>query len=169
MNFLAKLIAILHSDASSRQITAGLCAGLLMAFSPTLSVQGLLILLLALFIRLNIGGFMVAWGLFALASLALRPLTLPLGEWLLTHQQLHSLWTGLYANTVMQLTWFNHTRVLGEFALALVSLPLLTPLFHYLINTYRDKAMIWLKKHPVVQFLKTLRLFQAMSGLQGAK
>ena len=98
MNFLAKLIAILHSDASSRQITAGLCAGLLMAFSPTLSVQGLLLLLVVVCIRINIGGFMVAWGLFALASLALRPLTLPLGEWLLTHQQLQLLWNGLYGD-----------------------------------------------------------------------
>ena len=72
MNFLAKLIAILHSDASPRQITAGLCVGLLMAGSPTLSLQGLVLLLCIIYPSQH-RKFYVSVGRFLIADVAVAP------------------------------------------------------------------------------------------------
>ena len=167
MNFIAKLLTILHSDASNKQIAAGLCLGFLMGFSPLLSLQGLLLLLVAFTVRIQFGSFMLAWALFSLLALLLRGLALSVGESVLLHDGAQTLLQSFYSSQLIQLTWFNHTRVMGELTIALISLPLVAPLLYWLVAQYRQTAMVWLKKQPVVQFLKTFRLVQIFLPSKG--
>jgi uncharacterized protein (TIGR03546 family) len=167
MNFLTKLIGILNSDASTKQVTVGFCMGLFMGFSPVLSLQGLILLLLVMCLRINLGMFMLTWSVVALLSVLLRPLTLGLGEGLLNHAELIPLWQAIYSSNLVQLTFFNHTRVMGETATALALLPIATPLFYIGIKKYREHIMEWLQKQPIVKFLKSLNIFQAITSKGG--
>ncbi len=167
LTLLAKLLKALNSEASPSQISLAFVLGMIMGFTPLWSVHNLIVLLLALVLRINLTGFILAFGVFSGLAYGLDSLFIQAGEYLLTHADLKDFWTSLYVSDAWRVTRFNNTLVMGSLA---VSLALALPaffLFNFLIHQYRDKIFAWVQKSKLVQMLKANKFYNLYTSLTG--
>ena len=165
MGLLVKLLKALNSDASPWQLAWGLTLGMVMGLTPLLGLHSLLLLFVALFFRINLSAFIVAWSLFAIAALALDPLMSGWGESLLSNPAYQDMWTSLYSSTLGQLSQFYHTLTLGSLCLALLISPFFLLLSKVLIQQYRVRLMVWVNKIKLVQFIKGSNFYRLYQSL----
>jgi len=157
---LAQLLKILNSEASVNQISMAIVFALFVGLAPLLSMHCVLVFLIVCVTRVNLSVFFLAVAGFSLVSVIINPLLVQIGESLLLESSLNATWTALYQLDVFRLLRFNHTLVLGGFSLALL---LSVPVFfvsRYLVNTYRQKLMVWVSNLRLVKLLKTTNFFQ---------
>ncbi|MFO7816628.1 MAG: TIGR03546 family protein [Thermodesulfobacteriota bacterium] len=167
ITLLARLLKVLNSEASPGQISAALCLAMFFAFMPFLTLQHFLILLLALFLRVNLSGFILGWLVFSILSFLLDPLFHKLGLAILSAGSLEGVWSLLYDSGFWRLTRFNNSIVMGGFATALVlALPLYF-LANALIRRYREHFMAWLEKTRIAQIVKGSRIYSAYKTVSG--
>lgn len=162
---LAKLLKILNSDASPGQIALGFAFALFVGLTPFFSLHNVFVFLLVCVIRVNLGGFFLASAVFALLAFLLDPLSISLGEYLLSHPELQTLWTALYQSDVWRAFKFNHTLLIGSVALSLILFIPVWIAFMVLIKLYRTKLMAWFEKLKIVKFLKASKFYQAYERL----
>ncbi|MFW5902183.1 MAG: TIGR03546 family protein [Thermodesulfobacteriota bacterium] len=171
LTLLAKLIKVLNAEAAPGQISAALCLSMIFAFMPFLTLQHLLLLLLALVLRINLTGFILGWLVFSGIAFLLDPLFHSLGMAVLTADALSGLWSGLYESGILRLTRFNNSIVMGGLITALV---LALPVYfasNALIRRYRAHVMTWIQKTRIAQMIKGSRLYsvyQSISGWRGS-
>ncbi len=159
LNMFLKLIKALNSHASPWQLAFAIAFGLIIGLSPMYSLHNLLILLLVFLFRVNISAFFLSVAFFTAVAYLIDVKAIALGEYLLTHPEYKSLWTGLYQSSFWQLSHFNHTLTLGSLLIALaLFLPVLL-LSRFLIVAYRHKFMTWFNRLKVVEILKTNKLY----------
>jgi uncharacterized protein (TIGR03546 family) len=165
---LAKLLKALNAETSPWQISLAFVLGMVLGFTPLLSLHNLLILLLAFILRINFAGFLLGFGFFTAFAYLLDPLFIRLGEALLLAPSLKGLWTELYNSDLWRLTHFNHTLTLGSLVASLLfALPLFF-LSRWLIINYRTHVLAWVRKTRLVQMLKATnfyRLYRSISHL----
>ena len=165
LTMLAKLFKILNSDSSPAQIALGFAFALFIGLTPFFSLHNLIILLLVFVIRVNLGGFFLAAGVFTLLAYLLDPVSVEIGEQLLAHPELIGTWTELYQSDVWRGFKFNHTLLLGSVVLsAVLFIPVLI-IFTILIRVYRHKLMAWFEKLKIVKFIKASKFYQAYERL----
>ncbi|MFY0700813.1 MAG: TIGR03546 family protein [Bermanella sp.] len=162
---LAKLLKILNSDASPGQISLGFAFALFIGLTPFFSLHNLFIFLLVCLIRVNLGGFFFASAIFALLAFLLDPVSIAIGEQLLAHPDLQTVWTGMYQSDVWRAFKFNHTLLLGSVVLSCVLFIPVWIVFSILIKLYRSKLMAWFEKLKIVKFLKASKFYQAYERL----
>lgn len=167
MNVIVKLFSILHSNASPGQITAGFTLGVLLGFSPMLSLQAVVLLFLLCCFRINIPAFSLAWVISCIIALPLQGIAINIGEQLLSQPSIQPLWQAMYDITLLRLTFFNHTKVLGELVFAILCLPVLAPACYFIVTNYRNHIYQWLSRQPIVSALKAMRLFQLFNQSRG--
>ncbi len=141
------LIKLLNSERGTNPIAAGIALGLILGFSPLLSLQGLLVLLILLFFRVQIGAALVAAFFFKFIAYLFDPLTDALGQWALEIESLRPLYTELYNMPIVPFTRFNNSVVMGSGLLAILLAPIVFFAAQYLISKYR--------LHIVSRFQKT--------------
>jgi uncharacterized protein (TIGR03546 family) len=160
ITLLAKLLAALNSQSSSRQIALAIALGMIAGLTPMLSVHNVLILLFAFVIKVNFSAFFLAFGVFSgLGVITAAPFA-ALGETLLNDPSLTAFWTGLYQLTLLKIAHFHHTLTLGSLV---VTMALFGPLFfisRWLIDRYRHLLQGFIEKLKVVQTLKSSRFYQ---------
>ncbi len=165
LTLLMKLLKALNSEASPGQISLAFVLGMIMGFTPFWSAHNLIVLLLALVLRINLTGFILALGVFSGIAYALDPLFIQAGEYLLTNAALKDFWTSLYVSDAWRVTRFNNTLTLGSLV---VSLALAVPaflIFNFLIKQYREKIFAWVQKTKLMQILKANKLYNLYSSL----
>ena len=117
---IISLIKLLHSENGSKQIAAGLTLGLLLGLSPLISLQGLIIIILLLILRVQIGAaFAMAAVTKVLSIMMVAPLAL-VGEKVLSLNQLKPLFTLLYNLPLFPYTNFNHSVVMGGLVISII-------------------------------------------------
>ncbi len=160
-----KLFKMLNADVDPSQIAAGLVLGMVLGFTPVLSLHNLIVLLLVCILRINFSAVLLSFALFSGLAYLLDPAFIQVGEKVLTSPRLTSLWTSLYQQDIWRLAHFNHTLTMGSLV---VSLALLIPLFfisRILIIKYREKILAWIMKSRIVQGLKATKWFQRFQRL----
>lgn len=167
---LAKLLKALNAETSPWQLSLAFVLGMIMGFTPLVSLHNLLILLLAFILRINFSGFLLSFGLFTGFAYLLDPLFIRIGESLLLDPSLKGFWTGLYNNDIWRVTHFNNTLTLGSLVASLLfSLPLFF-LSRWLIIKYRAHILTWVRQTKLVQVIKAsefFRVYQSLSNLGG--
>jgi uncharacterized protein (TIGR03546 family) len=145
MVFLLKQIfnflKLLNSDKGTHQIAAGVVCGMILGFTPSFSLQTLLVLFLVFIFRIQIGAVFTTAFFFKIGSFLLDPLFHSVGAWVLERPELKDLFTKMYNLPLVPLTRFYNSIVMGA---AAVSLALAIPLFfiaRYLIQTYRAQIV----------------------------
>lgn len=129
---------LLNSDTESNPLALGLSLGVILGFSPILSLQSLLVIVLCFFFRIQLGAAFLSAFFFKFVAWILDPITDPLGQMILELPALRPLFVQLYNIPIVPLTRFNNSIVMGS---AVVSLALVVPLFFVfkkLIAKYRD-------------------------------
>lgn len=165
LTMLAKLLKALNSEASPSQISLAFVLGMILGLTPLWSVHNIIVIFLALVLRINLTGFLLAFGVFSGLAYLLDPLFISIGESLLTNPNLLSTWKSLYVSDAWRVTQFNNTLVLGSLVLSLVaSLPAFF-LFNFLIKQYRDKIFAWVQKSKFMHILKANKLYKIYNAL----
>ena len=128
---------LLNSETGTNQLAAGLACGLILGFSPVLSLQAFLVLFLAFFLRIQLGAAFLSAFFFKFVAFMIDPLADKLGRSVLESDTLQTLFVSMYNMPLVALTRFNNSIVMGS---AVISLLLTIPgffVFKNLIVKYR--------------------------------
>jgi uncharacterized protein (TIGR03546 family) len=107
-------LKLLNSETGTNQIASGIAAGFVLGMTPFFSLQSILIFLLMLIFRIQIGAAFLAAFFFAFMAFLLDPMFHAVGEMVLTSNGLQPIFTSLYNMPVVPLTRFNNTVVMGS-------------------------------------------------------
>lgn len=143
---LFNFIKLLNSDKGSAQIAAGIVAGMILGFSPALSLQTVLIFLVLFFFRIQIGAALLALPVFKIVAYPLDPLFDRVGGAVLELGALQDLFTALYNMPIVPLTRFNNSVVMGAGVAGLLLAPVLFVVAVKLIHSYREQVVARFEK-----------------------
>ena len=165
LGMLANLLKVLNSDASPGQVSLGFAFALFIGLTPFLSLHNVLILFFVFVIRVNLSAFFLGCALFSLIAYAIDPISISLGQAILSSDQLKDFWVGLYQSDFWRATKFNHTLLLGSLTIAAA---LFIPVFialRILIKIYRERFMAWFEKLKISKIIKASKFYKLYEKL----
>ncbi len=130
-------IKLLNSDTGTNQIAAGIACGVILGFTPVLALQSLLVFLLALVFRIQLGAAFLAAFFLKFAAYLLDPMFHQIGVLVLETASLKPLFTTLYHMPIVPFTRFNNTIVMGSGVFTIVMAPFSFLLARFLVKNYR--------------------------------
>lgn len=142
---VAALIKLLHSENSERQIAFAIALSFAAGLSPMWSLQALVIYLIVLVFRIQIGAFLLFWFIFTLFSLAFAPFFNAIGAAILNISFFEGLFIAMQKSDVLSFSRFNNTVVMGGFVVGLSAFPLIYLLSHFFIVKYRESFLTYIK------------------------
>lgn len=157
---LFNFIKLLNSDKGTNQIAAGIACGLILGFSPLLSLQTVLVIFVLFFFRIQIGAATLAAFFFAIPAALLDPLFDAIGSRILEAESLHDLFTTLYHLPIVPFTRFNNSVVMGGGVTAIVLSPFMFIIARKLVVAYRDKFVARFEKTPMWKAVKATGFYQ---------
>lgn len=172
LKILAKFVQAMREGQTPHQIAAGFGLGFLIGLMPFFTLQGLLFLLILLFLNVNLAAGTLAIILCSLIAYLFDPLFHDLGYFLLTGiPALMGAWETLYNLPLAPLTRFNNTVVLGSFVSGLVLfIPVYLGMKKFVV-LYRTKFEARLLQWKVIKAIKGskfVRWYQKIRDLGGA-
>lgn len=170
LRYLAKLLKALASEASPAQIAGGFILGMIIGLTPLTSFHNLIVLILILILRVNIGmailSFMVFSGVAYLADSQFHQF----GIWVLELEGMQEAYINMYEIEWVAMTRFYNTVVIGSLISSLI---LLIPVFFlvkYAVVQYREKVHERVKKWKIVRVVKGSKfysVYQTVNKLRG--
>lgn len=154
------LIKLLNSDTGTNQIAAGVAAGFILGMSPMLSLQAILLLILCLFFRVQLGMMFISAFFFSFIAFILDPVFDQFGRFILELPSLASLWTTLYNMPLVPFTRFNNSIVMGAGVVGLILFPFIFIGARQLVRKYREKVVERFKDTKFWKAVKATSLFQ---------
>jgi uncharacterized protein (TIGR03546 family) len=148
-------LKLLNSDTGTNQLAAGVVAGMILGFSPTLSLQTLIVFICLFLFRIQIGAAFIAAFFFKFAAYLFDPLSDIVGEKALSIEGLKGLYTTLYNLPLIPYTRFNNTIVMGAAIIALIMAPFVFYISKFLVIKYRIM---------VVQRFRKTKFWKAMQA-----
>ena len=121
-----KFFQLLNSETGTNQIASGLCLGMILGFTPALSLQSLLVFMLMFMFRVQLGAAFLAAFFFKFLAFLLDPAFHSVGVIVLENEGLKPIFTTLYNMPIIPFTRFYNTIVMGS---GVVSLLLCIPMF----------------------------------------
>ena len=151
---LFQFFKLLNSEKGSHQIAWGIAFGFVLGMTPAFSLQTILVILILLFFRIQIGAAMIAAFFFKFAAYLLDPVFHSVGEMVLSNQSLKPLFTNLYNMPVVPWTRFYNTIVMGSGVTSLILAPVVFFLSLYLVKSYRKQVY---EKFKQTKFFKAFK------------
>lgn len=159
LKYVAKLLKALSSEASPNQLAGGFILGMIIGLTPVLSVHNLLILVLIIILKVNIGMAILAFLIFSGIAYLADPLFHSFGIWILENDGLQDTWTSMYNNELWAITKFYNTVVIGSFISALVLCVPMFPLTKVGVVQYRKHIHEKVMKTKFAKALKGTKLY----------
>ena len=167
---LFSFLKLLNSETGTNQIAAGFAVGLILGFSPFLSLQTLLVLLLLFTFRIQIGAAFLSAFVFKFIAFLLDPVCDALGRKVLESETLRPAFVELYNMPLVPLTRFNNSIIMGSGILGFILVIPAYFLFLYLVRQYRITVVarikgtkIW-KLMAATSFYKWYAKYQELHG-----
>jgi len=160
LQFIGKLVKILHSAATPGQIAGGFILGMIMGLTPFWSLHNLVVILILILLNVNIA--MAIFGLLVCSMFAylLDPLFHSFGYFLLVDLTfMEGIYTALYGIPVIALSRFNNTVIMGSLASSII---LLIPVFILIkggVIHYRESVMGRMEKWKIVKAVKGSKVY----------
>ena len=165
LSLLAKFFKVLNSDASPGQISLGFAFSLFVGLTPFFSLHNVIILFLVCIVRVNLSAFFLASAVFSLLAFVMDPISVSVGESLLSNPELVQGWTSLYQSDVWRAFKFNHTLLLGSVAIsAALFIPMIL-ISKMLITVYRGRLMKWFEKLKISKLVKASKFYKVYEKL----
>ena len=169
--FIGKVLAVLNSEESPKQLAAGFAFGAWIGLLPVTSLLSTVFVLLSFLINVNLAILAVGAGVFKLVAFAVDPIANQVGYLLLTKvPSLHPLWTELYNLPIVPYTRFNNTIVLGSFVIGFLLLVPNYMLGKRLVAYYRANFRDKVQQFKIVKFFKAssfYRYYESYRGITG--
>lgn len=159
LKYIAKLLKALASEASPAQIAGGLILGMIIGLTPVLSVHNLLIVVLIIILKVNVGMAILSFLVFSGIAYLADPIFHNFGIWLLEHEGMQATWTAMYNNEFWAITKFYNTVVIGSFLIALALCIPMFPLAQLGVVQYRRHIHERVMKTKAMKWLKGTKLF----------
>lgn len=153
-------LKLLNSETGSNQIASAIALGFILGFSPILSLQGLIVLLIMLFLRVQIGAAFISAFFFSFVAYLLDPVCNALGRSVLENESLKPLFTELYNMPIVPLTKFYNSMVMGSGILGLVLAPFIFFAAKVAIHKYRKSVVAKFKDTKFWKIVKATSLYQ---------
>ena len=138
-----QLLKLLNSEKGTTQIAWGVALGFVLGMTPAFSLQTILVLLLLLFFRVQIGAAFLAAFFFKFVAYLLDPLFNSVGSMVLSQESLKPLFTSLYNMPIVPFTRFYNSIVMGSGVTAILLVPFVFFFTKWFIHKYRE--MIYYK------------------------
>lgn len=170
LEIIAKILKILRSEDSPSQIAIGFSLGMILGLTPFFTLHNLLIVLIVIIFKVNLGSVIFSFVLFSGLAYLLDPLFHSLGYFLLVDlSALHGLWTFLYQFPIVALSRYNNTVVMGSLAFSLVFfLPVLFFMKFFVIY-YRKHLDPKFQKLKIVQLIKSTKFYSVYKKIQAVR
>lgn len=159
LKYIAKLLKALSSEASPNQLAGGFILGMIIGLTPVTSIHNLLILVLVIVLKVNIGMVILAFLVFSGVAYMADPLFHNFGIWMLEYESMQNTWTNMYNNELLAITKFYNTVVLGSFISALVLCIPMFPLTKVGVVQYRKHIHEKVMKTKFAKALKGTKLY----------
>ncbi len=159
LKYVAKLLKALSSEASPNQLAGGFILGMIIGLTPVVSVHNLVILVLIIILKVNIGMAILAFLIFSGIAYLADPLFHSFGIWILENDGLQDTWTSMYNNELWAITKFYNTVVIGSFISALVLCIPMFPLTKIGVIQYRKHIHEKVMKTKFAKALKGTKLY----------
>ncbi len=153
-------LKLLNSETGSNQIASGIALGFILGFSPILSLQGLIVILVMLFFRVQIGAAFISAFFFAFIAYLLDPVCNSLGQSVLEIESLRPLYTELYNMPIIPLTKFYNSLVMGSGLLGILLSPLIFFIAKVGVHKYRQVILARFKDTKFWKLVKATSLYQ---------
>lgn len=153
-------LKLLNSETGTNQIATGIAAGFILGMTPFFSLQSILIFLLVLFFRIQIGAVFVSAFFFAFIAYLLDPVFHSVGQAVLTANGLQELFTTLYNMPIVPLTRFNNTIVMGSGVVAFALSPFVFFIAKYLVQKYRATVVARFKQTKFWKAIQATSLYK---------
>ncbi len=153
-------LKLLNSETGSNQIASGIALGFILGFSPILSLQGILVLLIMLFFRVQIGAAFISAFFFSFVAFLLDPVCNSIGQSVLEIESLRPLFTDFYNMPIVPFTKFYNSLVMGSGLLGILLSPVIFLLAKILIHKYRQTILARYKDTKFWKFVKATALYQ---------
>ncbi len=140
---------MLNSDTGTNQLAAGLACGVILGFSPILSLQALLVIFCCFFFRIQLGAAFLSAFFFKFVAFIFDPVSNSLGKAALEAEGLRSIFTELYNMPIVPLTRFNNSIVMGSGLIGFIAVVPLFFVFKSLIIKYRATVVARYKQTKI--------------------
>ncbi len=159
IKYFSKLINALSSDASPVQITGGFVLGMIIGLTPLFSFLNLIIILLIIGLKVNLGMVVLAFTFFSGVAYLADPMFHNIGIWLLEKENFQSFWIHLYNNEWWAITRFYNTVMIGSFISSITLSIVMFPAVLVLVKQYRVHIYEKFQKWRVVKILKGTKFY----------
>jgi uncharacterized protein (TIGR03546 family) len=146
---------LLNSETGTNQLAAGLACGLILGFSPMLSIQAFLVLFLIFFFRIQMGAAFLSAFFFKFVAFVIDPVADQLGRVILEAPGLRPVFVQMYNMPLVPLTRFNNSIIMGS---GVIGLMLVIPAF------FIFKALVIKYRITVVARLKGTKIWKAFAA-----
>jgi uncharacterized protein (TIGR03546 family) len=138
-------IKLLNSENGNNQVAAGLACGVILGFSPMLSIQAMLVLFLIFFFRIQMGAAFLSAFFFKLVAFVVDPIADVLGRSILEAPGLRPLFVEMYNLPLLPMTRFNNSIIMGSGVIGFVLVVPAFFIFKKLIIKYQVTVLARLK------------------------
>ncbi len=147
---IKKIWNALNHAGKPWQIAMAIALGMLVGFTPLLSLHNIIVLLAVFIFNIHLSIFILAVSFFGILGLLLDPLFAYLGKSILLSQGYEQLFTTWFNDPIGHLTYFNNTITMGSFVVSLLFFSLVYKLSSVFITKYRSVIAIKLKNIPIL-------------------
>jgi uncharacterized protein (TIGR03546 family) len=151
---LFQFFKLLNSETGTYQIAWGIAFGFVLGMTPSLSLQTLIVFLILLFFRVQMGAAFISAFFFKFIAFLLDPLFHKVGTATLEIESLKPLYTTLYNMPIVPWTRFYNTIVMGSGVLSFILTPFVFILSLYIISKYRKNIYEKFKQSKLFKSLK---------------
>lgn len=121
LQLISKFIKVLRAGESPPLIAGGFTMGFVVGLTPFMTLQNIVILLVAILTKVNLASVFFAMFFFSFIAYIFDPIFHSLGYFLLAQiENIKPLWTMVYNWPVAPFTRFNNTVVMGSLVVALL-------------------------------------------------
>jgi len=150
-----QLVKLLNSETGTQQIAWGMALGFILGMTPAFSLQTILVFLILLFFRVQMGAAFVAAFFFKFVAFLLDPVFHGVGSFVLEIQALKPLYTLLYNMPIVPWTRFYNSIVMGSGVLSILLTPVIFAVTLIAVQKYRKS---------VYERFKNTRFFKALKA-----
>ena len=160
ITLLVKILKALNSEQSPSQLAIAVSIAAILGLTPFLSLHNLLLVLFALWFRVNLGILIVSYPLFAILGWMFSAQFEAFGFSLLQMPALQDFWVSLYNNLGGRWSGFYYSGRIGSLVIAFGLAIVLFPIVRFAVVKYRQVAMGKINKSKIMLWLKASKFWQ---------
>ncbi len=158
-----KLLKALNSEQSANQLAMAVSLAAILGLTPFLSLHNIVILLIALWFRVNLSLLIICYPLFSLIGFLLSSTFEATGLMILQAPELTEFWNSFFNTLIGRWSNFYYAGVMGSFFISTIAAIILFPTSRLLITAYRNKWLVKIEQLKLMRMLKATKFWNLYS------